>query len=146
MTGPTIRRLASDRRGVTLIELLVALIIMTVGLFGLAGILISTSRWQVQTASHLDLSAVARAKMEMFRGYARAGVPDTVQLTLGGSLTTNVANHADSLFTLDGRWQVRRWVVTDGPGGSRAVTLRVIPGGGDHAVGHRDFATIIYKP
>jgi hypothetical protein len=52
---------------------------------------------------------------------------DTVQLAIGGSLTSNVANHAGQITSARGRVYNMRWTVAAGLNGTRDVVLRVSP-------------------
>lgn len=137
----------TGRHGFSLIELLVALTMLAVGILGMASVLIGTSTWQSRSDNQSELFTASQSKFEKLRTAAQTGSADTVQLSVGGSLTSNEANHADSLQTPDGSWVVRRWQVTSGPSTARTITLRVVPRGQDDRVaGERDFSTIIWIP
>lgn len=77
-------------------------------------------------SSRTALTVAAESKVEELRAYARSESPDTVQLSIGGSLTASVTDHADTVGAVDGRI-VRRWRVETGPASTREVTLRVEP-------------------
>lgn len=144
--GPDGRRRsdAPSSGGFTLTELLVAVIILTIGVLGLAKVLIGSSQRQAQVESHQELLAVAEEKLEELRNIAASGTADTVQLEIGGSLTADVANYADSIQTPEGRWYHRRWQVTAGPAETRSVTLRILaPDPGRTAVDSRDFTSLV---
>lgn len=137
---------ARSRAGFTLVEILIAIIILAFGVLGMGSVLMGTSKWQSRSESTMELTGAAEAKLDQLRDYASAKSPDTVQLLPGGSLTTNEENHADSLLTAEGRWVLRRWVVQSGPGTeARTVTLRVVPrsDADGHAAVARDFTTIV---
>lgn len=130
--------------GFTLIELMISLIILAVAILGLASILIGTSKWQALSESQMELVAAGEGKLEELRNVAQAKSADTLQLQAGGSLTANQTDHADSVQSLEGRWIVRRWQVTNGPSSARTVTLRVLSRSDtDRTVSQRDFSTII---
>ncbi|MDX1622717.1 MAG: type II secretion system protein [Gemmatimonadota bacterium] len=131
-------------RGFTLIELMIAIVILALAILGMATVLLGTSQWQERSESALELTTAAEAKLEDFRDYSAARTADTVQLLPGGSLTSSVDDHADSLRSAEGRWILRRWEVTSGPGSARTVALRVAPRNeNDHTGAARDFHTII---
>lgn len=113
--------------GFTIIELIIALVILTVALIGMAGVIGSIGLLQTQALSRRVMTELADSKLEEMRASAIRASPDTIQLALGGSLTTLQANHADSVQSARGQWFYRRWQVTAGPAGAREVTLRVQP-------------------
>lgn len=114
----------SGAGGFTLVEIVIAILITSIGVLGLASIMAGTSRRHERAVSHGDLTAAAESKFEDLRGSA---VDDPPGLAEGGSLTANTADHADSIRTSHGRWIRRRWQVEAGPAGTRAVTVRAEP-------------------
>jgi prepilin-type N-terminal cleavage/methylation domain-containing protein len=120
-------RRAAGRAGFTLIELMMAIVVLTVGLLGLATVMASVTYRQQIGVNRADMLDMANAKLEQLRAAATSRAADTMQLTLGGSLTAAVANHADAVTSPRGRVFLRRWVVTAGPSGVRTVVLRVLP-------------------
>ena len=135
-----------DRAGFTLVEILIAIIILAFAILGMGSVLMGTSKWQSRSESTMELTGAAEAKLDQLRDYAAAKSADTVQLLPGGSLTSNEENHADSLRTAEGKWVLRRWLVESGPGTeARTVTLRVVPrdSADGHSAGARDFTTIV---
>ena len=113
--------------GFTLMELMVAMIILTVGLLGVASVVASITRRQVRTASRMEMTVLAESKLEELRAYSMLGASDTLQVTLGGSLTAYVADHADTQTSPSGVQYNRRWLVAAGPAGARDVTVRIQP-------------------
>ena len=137
---------SAGRAGFTLVEILIAIIILAFAILGMGSVLMGTSKWQSRSENTMELTGAAEAKLDAFRDYAAAKSADTVQLVPGGSLTTNEENHADSIQTADGRWVLRRWVVESGPGTeARTVTLRVEPRDDNdgHTTSAHDFTTIV---
>jgi prepilin-type N-terminal cleavage/methylation domain-containing protein len=116
-----------DRRGFSLPELMVAIMILTVGLLGLAATMASMMRYQDLASNRAEMAGLGDSKLEQLRGAGSTRSTDTLQLAVGGSLTTSVSAHADTVTTLRGRIYFRRWLVTAGPAGSRDVELRVAP-------------------
>ena len=116
--------------GFTLIEIVVAILVLSTAILGLAGIMAGTSRRHERSVSHAELTAAAESKLEDLRVVAAAGGADTVQLALGGSVVESQPDHADSLRNLQGRWILRRWSVIEGPAKTRQVMVRVAPAAG----------------
>lgn len=115
------------RKGFTIIELLVALVIFTIGILSLAGVMGSSNARQALARSRSDMVLLADAKLEELRAAAASSSADTIQLAIGGSETTDVVNHVDRGISARGRIYIRRWSVSAGPAGSRTVTIRVVP-------------------
>lgn len=115
------------RSGFTIVELLAAMIILSIGMLSLAGVMGASNVRQAQARSRTDMVLLADAKLEALRAAAASVSADTVQLALGGSETTDVANHFDRSASARGRVYIRRWAVTAGPAGSRIVMIRVVP-------------------
>jgi prepilin-type N-terminal cleavage/methylation domain-containing protein len=116
-----------DRRGFSLPELMVTIMILTVGLLGLAGSMAAMMRYQDLASNRAEMTGIGDSKLEQLRGAGSTRSTDTLQLAVGGSLTSPVALHTDTVTTLRGRVYFRRWLVADGPAGSREVQLRVAP-------------------
>jgi Tfp pilus assembly protein PilV len=112
--------------GFTLIELMLAIIVLTFGILGLASTMASMTRYQDLSAAHADMTALAQNKFEELRTAASTFHADTIQLVVGGDLATPTAPYTDNV-TERGRTYIRTWVVTVGPGGTRNVTLRIRP-------------------
>jgi prepilin-type N-terminal cleavage/methylation domain-containing protein len=129
--------------GFTLVELLLAIIVLTVGLLGLASTMASMTRYQDLSAVHADMTALGDHKIEQLRVAATYMTADTMQLVVGGSVTVPTAQHVDTLVER-GRTFIRLWQVQDGPGGTRQVTLRVRPVVDDaRTPSQLDFTTLI---
>jgi prepilin-type N-terminal cleavage/methylation domain-containing protein len=135
---------ARGRAGFTLIELMMAIVVLTVGILGLASVMTSVTRRQQLAANRADMLDMANAKLEQLRAAATSRTTDTMQLALGGSLTLAVANHADVAISPRGRVFARNWVVTAGPSGTRTVVLRIRPQLDDRRTpGMLEFTTLI---
>jgi Tfp pilus assembly protein PilV len=143
MSGPYLWRPGRAENGFTLIELMLAIIVVVVGILGMASTMASMTRYQDLSASRTDMGALADNKFEQLRAAAQTRSADTVQLIVGGSLTVDVVNHNDAV-TERGRTYTRRWLVTAGVGGSRNVALRITPQVDDNRTPARiDFQTLI---
>lgn len=116
-----------NRDGFTLVELMVAIMILAIVLVSMAAVMTGVANLQRQAESRLEMTAVAESKLENLRASATAGTPDTVQLVAGGSLGSFLTNYSDSVVTPQGRFYYRQWLVASGPGDVRDVTLRVTP-------------------
>ena len=113
--------------GFTLIELIIAVFVLTVGLLGVASVMVGIMSRQIRTASRMEMTVSAESKLEELRAYSMLGASDTAEVTIGGSLTSSETNHSDVHTTPSGRQYFRRWVVTAGPAGARDVTVRIEP-------------------
>jgi prepilin-type N-terminal cleavage/methylation domain-containing protein len=129
--------------GFTLVEMMIAIIVLTVGLLGLASTMASMTRFQDLSAVKADMTALGDHKIEQLRVAATYMTPDTMQLVIGGSLMAPAALHVDTLVER-GRTFIRLWEVQAGPGGARQVTVRVRPQVDDARTPARlDFSTLI---
>jgi prepilin-type N-terminal cleavage/methylation domain-containing protein len=93
--------------GFTLIECLIAMVIMTFGLLAVIGLLAVGVRLQTTSRDMNAANSFARAKMEELESYQ----PTATQRLRGGSLTTNVTSYND---IPDARF-VRRWLIETAP-------------------------------
>ncbi len=104
-----------------------AILILTVGVLGMASVMASTSRRQLRATSRIEMTAMAESKLEELRAYSMLKAADSVQVTIGGSVTTSMANHSDTIPSPAGRLYIRRWAVVDSTAGTRAATVRIEP-------------------
>lgn len=110
---------SASRGGYSLIEVLVALFLMSVGVLGVAPLFL----WSMeQNATGADLGragARANARLELLRA------TPFVDLAVGGDLDNSVAGYFDET---DPKVTVR-WEVVDGggPNGTRTIRVRAIP-------------------
>jgi prepilin-type N-terminal cleavage/methylation domain-containing protein len=129
--------------GFTLIELMISIIVLSVGILGLASTMASMTRYQDLSAARADMTALGDNVIERLRVAATYQTADTMQLVVGGSLTTPTAPYTDTVVER-GRTYIRTWVVAAGPGGTRQVTVRVRPVVDDWRTPSRlDFTTLI---
>ena len=110
--------------GFSLVELIFAILILTVGVLGMASLMVAASKSEMRATARVELTEVVQNKLEELRAAAAAGTADTVELNVGGTLGTPVADHVDTTTSSAGRWYVRTWEVSSGPGGTRTVTVR----------------------
>lgn len=124
------RPLVRSRRGFGLVELMVAIIMLSVGMLGMASLMASALRRERISSTRMEVSSLAEAKFEELRAYGALNYTHALRARLnpGGSLTLNVGNYTDSLTALNGRTYYRRWTVANGTAlNTRRVTLRVTP-------------------
>jgi Tfp pilus assembly protein PilV len=117
------------REGWSLVETTVGMLVGTVALVALAGVMISTSHLHSLSLSRMELATVGETKLDQLRSHAALQTTDTTKLSVGGSLTSDVANHSELVTTARGRTYTVRWTVASGLNGTRDVTVRVLPTG-----------------
>ncbi len=125
----TARPLVGPRQGFGLIELMIAIMMLTVGMLGMASLMASSMKRQRLSNSRTEMTSIAEAKLEELRSYTMTPSADPLRarLAVGGSLTTPIANYSDSSLALNGRWYMRRWQVSTGVAATRRVDVRVLP-------------------
>lgn len=153
----------TNDRGFTLIEVLIAMVILTVALVSMAELMAITLRMQQLGRNQTSAMRLAQDKIDelMSRNFTFA------ELTVGGSLTSDQANHFDTplLNGVDRQFR-RRWLVeamnfgdtvtvtTGNPavltptviaaGTTRRVTVRVTPLRNDRRIANPvDLVTIV---
>ena len=132
------------RGGFTVVELLVAMLVLAVAIVTMAGLMTQTRRMQGLAYSRAELTTLGESKLEELRAAAVAVSTPPASLTAGGSLTADVAGKSDETTSASGRRYRRRWLVAAGPEGSVQVTLRVMPSRSSlHELSQLDFNTII---
>lgn len=118
-----------SRRGFTLVELAIAVILISVGLLGSAALMATSLRYQRGSTSRDEMLSLAEAKLDELNTYSRATVASGLRLRLaaGGSLTSSVTGYADSTTTVSGKAYRLRWRVDSLAHYSRNVQVRVQP-------------------
>ena len=115
MWDPDVRK----ARGFSLVEVLVALFLISLGLLAAAPMFIYATQGNAVGADLGTVGAVAVERMELLRS-ANYGV-----LTAGGSLTSNVSGYFDNSNPA----VIVRWTVADdtvGPVTMKTITVRVV--------------------
>lgn len=123
--GRRVRR--PQRAGFTIVEVVVALVVLTIGLLASASVMGSVTVRQMRSTSRIEMMTVADSKLEHLRIIAATRTADTLQLKVGGSITTPTGVYTEVATTPAGRQYRTQWAVTAGPVGTRVVTLRVVP-------------------
>lgn len=133
------------RRGSSLIETLFAMVVLSIGVFAAGTIHVRAGRLYRLTNSRAALSAIGLGKVEQLRGIAEASAGAAAQVSVGGSLTSSVANHVDSVQDARGRWFRTRWTIDSTVGGTLSLTVRVEPTNltEPYSTGVRDFQTLL---
>ncbi len=115
-----------SERGSSIVEVMVALMVLGTAVLPVTGLLRTGYRFQGQARLDVEMATLAEAKIEELLAISGTSLPDTVALTPGGSLVSDVADHWDAVVHED-RSFTRRWRVESGPAGVRDITIRVIP-------------------
>lgn len=120
-----------ERAGFTLIELMVAIMIIGVGVLGMGSVMASSAQLQSIAISRAEMTTAAENKVEELRvfGSTASTSPLRAAIAVGGSVAGSVAGYSDSTQSLSGRWYHRRWQIANGVAGTRQLTMRVVPAG-----------------
>lgn len=107
-------RVKKNNTGFSLLECVFAIVILTTGLLAVAALASVSVRRETFAYKTSETSTLAASKIEEIK----AG-----NLVVGGSLTSDVTGYAD-VPNFD---YSRRWQISDGPGGTKQVTVVVFP-------------------
>ena len=114
----------SSSRGASLIEVLIATLILTIGLVGMAQLMGVSMLMHLNAREATTATQLAQAKVDELMKLNMATAP-AVQITPAGpdSLTNDVANYFDAPQAAI----TRRWRIQPGPAANtRVLTVRVI--------------------
>ena len=139
-------RMTPRRDGFTIAEVLVATVIIGVGMLALAGLMATIMGRHTRASITQEMVALSESKLEELRASSIIKAADTIQITMGGSKTSSLTNHYDSIQAPGvGRSYYRRWEVTAGPAGIRKVDLRIsmTQTHNRHKIGAMDFSTLL---
>lgn len=125
--GPTRGGHTAQRDGFTLVEVVVAIVVLSIGLLSSASVVGSVIQRQMRSTSRIEMITVADSKLEHLRVIAATPSADTVQLNVGGSITAPTSNYSEVFTTPAGKRYRTQWAVAQGPVGTRTVSLRVVP-------------------
>lgn len=114
-----------NEQGFTLVEVVVAMLIFTVGIVALAQLMAVTMRMQAHGQAQTSAVRLAQDRLDQLMSLNFDASPE-VQITGQDSLTANVADYFDT----DVAGYTRRWQIEAGPDGNadlRLITIRVVP-------------------
>lgn len=127
--------------GFTLVELVVAILVLSVGVLGVAATVSPINNLQIQADSRVEMTHLAQSKLEELRALAE-GRQFGTELQVGGSLSQRVDGYWERVEGRSGRPFVLLWRVDDGPSSTLTLTLRVLRTERDRFVPERiDFQT-----
>ena len=115
----------TDELGFTLVETLIASVILTVALVGLAQLMAVSARMHEIGRTSTQASRLAQDKFEELMKL-NFGTAPAIQINGANTLDANTANYFD---VPAGSGYTRRWRVQAGPGGNaslRTVTIRMV--------------------
>jgi Tfp pilus assembly protein PilV len=116
--------------GFSLLECVFAIFIVTIGLLSVAALAAVATQGETFAFNSSDASALAASKMEELKGGT---------LTVGGSLTSNASGYSDTP-----NWYFyRRWQISNGPAGTKQVTVVVVPQVSSNKVRKTEIKTLI---
>jgi Tfp pilus assembly protein PilV len=112
-----------DARGFSIIDSLVSLSVASAGMLAVAGLMATGATVQQRSREGGRSGMAAIQFLEQLRMLPRSDA----RVSVGGSLTANVANH-NALINVAPMGQVQvRWLVQAGPAGSLDITVRAVP-------------------
>jgi len=110
----------SGDEGFTLVEVLISMVVLTVGLVGIAALLAITTQMHIGARESARSTRLAQDKFDELMKLDFDGDP---KVAIGGDLDANEGDYFEEPMT----GVTVRWVVTDGPTAStRVVTVRVL--------------------
>jgi prepilin-type N-terminal cleavage/methylation domain-containing protein len=110
----------AEDAGFTLVEVLISMVVLTVGLVGIAALLAITTQMHVGARESARSTRLAQDKFDDLMKLNFASAPE---VAVGGDLDTNDDDHFEEPMT----GVTVRWVVADGPtDDTRVVTVRVL--------------------
>jgi prepilin-type N-terminal cleavage/methylation domain-containing protein len=101
-------------KGFTLIECMIAMVLVVTGLLAVISLLTVCVRTEVVSRELGTVNSFSRLKLEELKNSSR---------TPGGSLTSNVTGYFDNPTPK----YTRRWEITDDPSGTQTVTVIMTP-------------------
>lgn len=136
-----------QREGFTVVEVIVAVMILVIGLLAMAGVLGATIQQQQLTSSRTEITTLAEAKIEEFRSYGMTKSTDALRtkLAIGGSLTVPTAGYTDTVVNVRGKTYIRRWAISEDVVKTRRANVRVQPvKNGKNDMKSADFTSLIW--
>jgi Tfp pilus assembly protein PilV len=136
-----------SRAGFTVVEVVVAIMVLVGGMLVMASIMGSTAQLQRLSSSRAEITTLAEAKIEELRAYGMAASTDPLRqkVALGGSVTGNVTGYRDTVLNVRGKKYTRAWAITEDVAKTRRVTVRVRPMvDTKNDIKRADFSTLIW--
>src|SRR5687767_7326957 len=117
------RRRTGMRAGFTVVELIMAIMLLTVGMIAMAGVLASSSRLQKVSQSRGEMTTLAEAKLEELRSFGSSAPGNALRanLNLGGSRTSSVTGYSAVATGVSGQTFNLRWEIVNGIAAAREV-------------------------
>jgi prepilin-type N-terminal cleavage/methylation domain-containing protein len=134
----------TDERGFTLVEVLIAMVILTVALVSMAELMAITLRMQMMGRNETSAVRLAQSKIDELVAVDFDAVGTVV--AVGGSLTADVTGYFDDLTDsgFKRRWQIE---AITGETRVRTLTVRIIPNINDRRTNAQiELTTIIRDP
>jgi Tfp pilus assembly protein PilV len=102
---------------------------LAVGVLAVGRSMTQLTRHSTRARYLADMAELADGKLEELRLAGAVASADSSSLKFGGSTTTSVLEHSDTVPDARGIQHIRRWSVAAGPVDSwtRVVTVRVTP-------------------
>lgn len=116
--------------GFSLIECLIAMVIVTVGLLAVAALAATAIQGENFAFSSSDATLLASSKLEELKVGA---------LNNGGSLTSSAAGYSD----VPNIYVFRRWQISDGPAGTKLVVVTIVPQNAAYKVRKTEIRTLV---
>lgn len=137
-----VRRSAAGEGGFTLVEVLIAMVILTIALVALAGLMAITLRMQMLGRNETAAVRLIQSKVDQI---VNVSFTTTTLADVGGSLTADVASYNDT----PANGFKRRWLIEAIAGETkvRRLTVRIIPTINDRRTNAEvELSTIIRSP
>ena len=116
------------RRGFTVTELMMAIILLAVAVLSTATIISGTTSTQTLSAYRGEMAMLAASKLESFRiGLDASDATMIAALQEGGSVTSNVSGYTDLVTGPSTTQFRRRWYIETAPALTSKVTMRIVP-------------------
>lgn len=120
LTGRRRSALLSDNEGFTLVEVLISMVVLTVGLVGIAALLAITTEMHIGAR---EAARSTRLAQDKFDELMKLDFDSDPEVAVGGDLDANEDDHFEQPMT----GVTVRWFVDDGPtDDTRVVTVRVV--------------------
>jgi len=115
----------ANERGFTLVEVLVATVILTVGLVAMAELMAITLRMQMLGKNETAAIRLVQSKIDELVAVSFSDAATSASVAIGGSLTSDVATYNDAPVSgFKRRWQI---AAIAGETRVRTLTVTVIP-------------------